>query len=357
MSGSTPLDTKKIVLVGNPNVGKSVIFRLLTGSYVLVSNFPGTTVEVSRGRMELGGQTYEVVDTPGINSLIPQSEDERVACEILLREKPDVIVQVADAKNLRRTLLITSQLVEFDVPMVLALNMIDEAEDRGIEIDSQGLSELFSIPVVETIAIFAKGRRRLLSAIQNAQIPENPLSVLHSENKAIRESRQLAPPGMLSIEWINEGNRELLQTVAECQDSDFAKLKKWQDDHQASDKRHPANDPRYSGLDKKDVPATECLKDTVARFLPYWHETIAPTIKSGKRVIIAAHGNSLRALVKYLDDMLDEEIIKLNIPTGVPLVYELDGDLKPVKHYYLGDPEAIKKAMDAVSKQGKSKKG
>jgi ferrous iron transport protein B len=119
-----PHPDSKAHLVGNPNVGKSVIFRMLTGNYVLVSNFPGTTVEVSRGRMQLGGVNYQVVDTPGINSLVPQSEDERVACEILLREKPDVIVQVADAKNLRRTLLITSQLAEFGIPLVLS-NMID----------------------------------------------------------------------------------------------------------------------------------------------------------------------------------------------------------------------------------------
>ena len=100
---------------------------------------------------------------------------------------------------------------------------------------------------------------------------------------------------------------------------------------------------------------TECLKDTVTRFLPYWHETISPFIKSGKRVLIAAHGNSLRALVKYLDNVSEEEIVKLNIPTGIPLVYELDIDLKPIKHYYLGDPEAIAKAMNAVANQGKAK--
>jgi 2,3-bisphosphoglycerate-dependent phosphoglycerate mutase len=123
-----------------------------------------------------------------------------------------------------------------------------------------------------------------------------------------------------------------------------------------SDKRHPSNDPIYKNLDEKDVPATECLKDTVERFLPYWHETIAPTIKSGKRVLIAAHGNSLRALVKYLDNMPDDEIVKLNIPTGIPLVYELDKDLKPIKHYYIGDPEEVKKATQAVANQGKSKK-
>src|SRR5512136_2165170 len=168
MTAAASAPAKKIVLVGNPNVGKSVIFRLLTGNYVLVSNFPGTTVEVSRGRMQLGGINYEVVDTPGVNSLVPQSEDERVACEILLREKPDVIVQVADAKNMSRTLLIASQLAEFGIPMILVLNMIDEAEERGIEIDSQGLSNFFSVPVVETVAIYSRGRKQLLNAIQNA---------------------------------------------------------------------------------------------------------------------------------------------------------------------------------------------
>ncbi len=123
-----------------------------------------------------------------------------------------------------------------------------------------------------------------------------------------------------------------------------------------TDPRYPGNDPRYKDMDEKDIPLTECLKDTVARFLPYWHETIAPAIKSGKRVLIAAHGNSLRALVKYLDNVSDEAIVKLNIPTGIPLVYELDDELNPIKHYYLGDQEAIAKAMNAVANQGKAKK-
>jgi 2,3-bisphosphoglycerate-dependent phosphoglycerate mutase len=122
-----------------------------------------------------------------------------------------------------------------------------------------------------------------------------------------------------------------------------------------SDERFPGKDRRYADLKPDDLPATECLKDTVARFLPAWHEQIAPVIKSGKRVLIAAHGNSLRALVKYLDDMSDKDIIELNIPTGVPLVYELDDDLKPIKHYYLGDQEAIAAAMNAVANQGKAK--
>ena len=122
-----------------------------------------------------------------------------------------------------------------------------------------------------------------------------------------------------------------------------------------SDPRFPGNDPRYADMDPKDVPFTECLKDTVERFLPIWHETIAPAIKTGKRVIIAAHGNSLRALVKYLDNISEQDILKLNIPTGLPLVYELDSNLKPIRHYYLGDEEAVKKAMEAVANQGKAK--
>jgi 2,3-bisphosphoglycerate-dependent phosphoglycerate mutase len=119
------------------------------------------------------------------------------------------------------------------------------------------------------------------------------------------------------------------------------------------DERFPGRDPRYRDLERRELPHTECLKDTVERFLPYWHDEIGPTINSGKRVIIAAHGNSLRALVKYLDEISDEEIPALNIPTGVPLIYELDEDLKPIKRYYLGDPEAVERAARAVANQAK----
>ncbi len=121
------------------------------------------------------------------------------------------------------------------------------------------------------------------------------------------------------------------------------------------DARFPGKDPRYQSLAATDQPVSECLADTVARFLPEWHEVIAPSIKAGKKVIIAAHGNSLRALVKYLDNVSDEEILKLNIPTGIPLVYELDADLKPIKHYYLADKSALDAAMHAVANQGKAK--
>jgi 2,3-bisphosphoglycerate-dependent phosphoglycerate mutase len=120
----------------------------------------------------------------------------------------------------------------------------------------------------------------------------------------------------------------------------------------ADDPRHPSRDPRYQDLRPSDLPLTESLKDTVARFLPYWHDSIAPQIKDGKRVLIVAHGNSLRALVKFLDNISDEEIVELNIPTGIPLVYELDDSLKPLRHSYLGDQEAARKAAEAVARQG-----
>jgi 2,3-bisphosphoglycerate-dependent phosphoglycerate mutase len=122
------------------------------------------------------------------------------------------------------------------------------------------------------------------------------------------------------------------------------------------DPRHPGHDPRYAGLAASDLPATESLKETVARFVPYWKDTISPDVRAGKRVLIAAHGNSLRALVKYLDHISDSDIVELNIPTGIPLVYELDADLKPIKSYYLGDPEAAKRAAEAVAKQTQQKK-
>src|SRR4051812_27642470 len=121
------------------------------------------------------------------------------------------------------------------------------------------------------------------------------------------------------------------------------------------DERHPSRDPRYAGLSAADLPLTESLKETVARFLPYWHETIAPTIRSGRRVVIAAHGNSLRALVMYLDGIDQQTIVELNIPTGIPLVYELDDDLKPIRHYYLGDPAAAAAAAARVANQAAQK--
>ena len=124
-----------------------------------------------------------------------------------------------------------------------------------------------------------------------------------------------------------------------------------------TDLRFPGNDPLYKNVPQELLPVTECLKDTVERFLPYWKETILPRIRKGEKVLIVAHGNSLRALVKYLDNISNDDILKLNIPTGMPLVYELAADEKPIKHYYIGNEEAVKKAMDAVAAQGKANKG
>jgi 2,3-bisphosphoglycerate-dependent phosphoglycerate mutase len=118
------------------------------------------------------------------------------------------------------------------------------------------------------------------------------------------------------------------------------------------DPRYEGRDPRYAGI---EVPRTECLKDTVARVIPYWNSAIAPAVRAGRRVLIAAHGNSLRALIKHLDQMSDADIVPLNVPTGAPLVYELDGELKPIRHYYLGDPAEIEKRIAAVSAQGKAR--
>ena len=123
-----------------------------------------------------------------------------------------------------------------------------------------------------------------------------------------------------------------------------------------SDERFPGHDPRYKDVPEAELPVTECLKDTVDRVLPYWHNEIAPAVKRGENVLVTAHGNTLRALVKYFDNLSEEEVLALNIPTGIPLVYELDQDLKPIRHYYLGDQEAIAAAAAAVASQGKSQK-
>ncbi len=203
---------KKVVLVGNPNVGKSALFRHLTGRYALVSNYPGTTVEISRGRLILEGIEYEVIDTPGVTSLTPQSEDERVACEVLLKEQPDVIVQVADAKNLRRTLRLTLQLVELQRPMVLVLNMVDEMRERGIEIHIEALAELFGIPVVETIATYGYGLRHLLRAIPRATVPKNPLREQHREVLGTSPEETGLPVGLIA-EWMEVGDARFQRQV------------------------------------------------------------------------------------------------------------------------------------------------
>jgi 2,3-bisphosphoglycerate-dependent phosphoglycerate mutase len=177
----------------------------------------------------------------------------------------------------------------------------------------------------------------------------------------------------MSLEWIpvvcawqlNERHYGSLQGLNKAEMAEKfgeAQVKVWRRSYDVpppalewDDPRHPRFDRRYAGLKPEELPATESLKITLERVLPYWHNAISPTIQSGKRVLIAAHGNSLRALVKYLDNISDDVITELNIPTGIPLVYELTGDLKPVKSYYLGDAEAVARAAAAVANQGKAK--
>jgi ferrous iron transport protein B len=163
---NAPARTKTLALVGPPNVGKSVLFHRLTGTYVTVSNYPGTTVDVSTGWAWLAGEKWRVVDTPGINGLVPNSEDERVTRDFLLREKPDVVLTVLDAKNLKRGLLLTIELADFGVPLVVALNLADEAQDRGIVVDIPGLSRRLGIPVVSTVATTGEGLPALKKALE-----------------------------------------------------------------------------------------------------------------------------------------------------------------------------------------------
>lgn len=163
--GAENSSLEKILLVGNPNVGKSVLFGALTGRYVTVSNYPGTTVEITRGNARLRGRLVQVIDTPGVNNLIPYSEDEQVTRDILLEERGACVIQVADCKNLRRALLVTLQLMEMQVPLVLALNMEDEAKSLGLEVDDQRLSEILGIPVITTVATRRKGIDRVVQAL------------------------------------------------------------------------------------------------------------------------------------------------------------------------------------------------
>ena len=153
--------SRKVSIVGSPNVGKSVIFNKLTGAYVTVSNYPGTTVDVSRGKAKIEGEEFEVVDTPGMYSLLPITEEERVTRSILLGEKPTVILQVVDAKNLERMLPLTVQLIEADLPIILDLNMMDETEAAGIEVNVKKLEEKLGIPVVATVATTGRGMEAL----------------------------------------------------------------------------------------------------------------------------------------------------------------------------------------------------
>src|SRR5581483_12103815 len=162
----------RIALVGNPNVGKSVVFGRLTGRYATVSNYPGTTVSVTKGRVLVGAEVCDVIDTPGVNALQGSlSEDERITREVLINGESDVIVQVADARNIRRALMLTSQIAEFGKPTVLALNMIDESLARGVSVDAPQLASALGVPVVEMVAVEGRGLPELRDALTRASLP------------------------------------------------------------------------------------------------------------------------------------------------------------------------------------------
>ena len=202
-----------LTLVGNPNVGKSVIFSLLTGKYVTVSNYPGTTVEISKGSSSFDGGAYRIIDTPGANSLIPRSEDEKVARDMFFDGSPKVIIQVADSKNLRRSLILTSQLAEMGVPMVLALNMADEAKSAGIRIDRKKLAKRLGVPVVETVATEKRGMNKLRAALPSACPADFKVEYHPQVREAVEEIATILPPAQISREslavMILSGDRSL----------------------------------------------------------------------------------------------------------------------------------------------------
>lgn len=205
-------DLPQLILVGNPNVGKSAIFGALTGKYVIVSNYPGTTVEVSQGNATLNRRKYLVVDTPGANSLVPMSEDEQVTRDILINTNPTAVVQVADAKNLRRGLIISSQLAEFEVPFILALNMADEARSRGVKIDMESIKKSLGVHVISTVATQRQGIDRLISGVDQAALSPHRIRF----DKLIEESADKIEELLTGIE---RGRRGIALTILSGDDS------------------------------------------------------------------------------------------------------------------------------------------
>src|SRR6266545_2165454 len=192
------LPASDIVLVGNPNVGKSALFGALTGTYVTVSNYPGTTVEVSTGHATIAGRRVAVVDTPGAGSFVPSSEDERVTRNILLEGPPRAVVVVGDAKNLTRTLLLAVQVAEMEIPFVLCLNMMDEARARGLAADEDALEEALGVSVVSTVAVRRQGIPRLIAALETPRPGEVRIVYPEPVEKAVTELAPLLPPSRLA---------------------------------------------------------------------------------------------------------------------------------------------------------------
>ncbi len=216
---------------------------------------------------------------------------------------------------------------------------VQEAEDGAKQLKKEG----FTFEIAFT-SVLKRGIRTLWIVLDEMDLMWIPVH----RSWRLNERHYGALQGLFKAKLASEVGEEQVLIWRRSYDIPPPALK-------TSDPRYPGNDNRYKGLTADETPLSECLKDTVERVLPYWHETIVPTIKSGKKVLISAHGNSLRALVKYLDNVPEEEIIKLNIPTGIPLIYELDDDMKPLNHYYLADSEKVEEAIKAVADQGKIK--
>jgi len=212
-----------------------------------------------------------------------------------------------------------------------------EARDAGQIL----MAEKYEFDIIHT-SVLTRAIRTMEICLKEMDISD----ILIMYNWRLNERHYGALQGLNKAETAEKFGEEQVHTWRRSYDTPPPEL-------DMDDERHPRFDERYKNMSAEDLPATECLKDTVERFLPYWHEQIAPDIKSEKKVLIVAHGNSIRALVKYLDNISDEEIVGLNIPTGVPLVYELDDNLQAIKHYYLGDQEEIAKKAAAVAAQGK----
>jgi 2,3-bisphosphoglycerate-dependent phosphoglycerate mutase len=217
---------------------------------------------------------------------------------------------------------------------------IEEAKESGRSLRKEGY--LFDIAFTSVLSRAIKTLWLVLEEMDLMWIP-----VHHSWR--LNERHYGALQGLNKVETAEKFGMEQTQIWRRSYDIPPPALTR-------DDPRWPGKDPRYADLKPEEIPMTECLKDTVARFLPYWHEAIIPNVKSGKRVLIAAHGNSLRALVKYLDQISEEKIVTMNIPTGIPLVYELDEKMVPIRNFYLGDPEKIQAAIQAVANQLKGGK-
>src|SRR4030043_897641 len=194
----TDTSREKVILIGNPNVGKSVIFNYLTGKYVTVSNYPGTTVEVSTGTLSVHGKKLQVLDTPDVNSLIPMSEDEKVTRDILLTGPKSYLIQVMDTKNIRRGLLISLQLVEMGLPFIVLLNMWDEAKSRGIEIKTQALSEMLGAPVLKTVATRQKGLEKIKENLQDRPPSSIPINYTEAIESGISQIMPTLPGASIS---------------------------------------------------------------------------------------------------------------------------------------------------------------